>query len=90
MILELVAGVTTVVLASLWYADRALEREERDPRLELVRATFAERRRVLERERQWWASAASTSPGHTAKAEGYDRELLALAEEERKALIDVT
>jgi hypothetical protein len=79
IVLTLVAGVTIVTVSSLLFAWQLDPRRGR-------RALFAEKRRVLERDRGEWVLALSGSSATEATEEisKIDKKLLALADEEAR------
>jgi hypothetical protein len=89
MIIEIAivaVAVTSIFGSSLAFADRFLKRQEKaEPP-----SPFAERRRVLERQRQNWLDALKTNPVHyegmnielRQRIAKLDEELVALAKEE--------
>jgi hypothetical protein len=86
LVLHLLWGATAVVLASLWFADRVLKREAAeleayDP-VGAKRAAIAEKRRILERQRDWWMHSSCIAPGREQGLRDSNAALLALADEE--------
>jgi hypothetical protein len=81
----IVAGVTSIVLGSLWLADRVHKRETVE---DAGTDPMAERRRVLERQRAVWLEAAgklstydnAVRTSYLNAAAKIDGELIALTE----------
>jgi hypothetical protein len=91
MIVEsIILGVTTITCASLWMADRVmtrvegpLEKDDSDARAR----TFAEKRRILERDRREWIEGLAdkdrkTRQYATDQITRIDKRLWELADEE--------
>lgn len=82
----LIVSAAAVLWKSFSFAKWIIEREE--PQAEASRpAAFAEKRRILERQREWWKSAckgdgSDNSKFATNKVLDIDSDLLKLADEE--------
>lgn len=95
MIIEtliITSGLVAIVKASLTYADRFHKRETEasEPPEDPRRAAIAEKRRIIERQRQQWMNGIETADSYNQKRRAVeeilrcDNELLALAEEDAR------
>ena len=88
MIIEtLIISATTIIVSGLVVADRINKRFCTDIDTEAIKASFDERRRILERRREVWVSHwnGNKASGNWAGISQVDRALIDLAKEEAKA-----